>query len=349
MKRIAKSIIWLFLLLNLVLTVQIYTASAEESDCVNNMFGPGCMIYNIGKDTKLPDFENYDIHPEAPDIGEIGVNEYEYNGADTVTSPIYYAIDMFRFAISGIAMIFILITAAKLIGSESDEDLTKARKGMLFAVIGLIVIQFASVIVKNMFFGTEGMAFAKTEKDEYVYKLFALNTAEEISGLIGLIEQFVAATAVLIIVIGGFRLIIGLGDDEGLKKAKNQIMYASIGIILVAISEVFIRGFLFPNEGDSMPDISVGIGLLVSATKFISSFVAIASFVMLFYAGYLYVSGGVVEENVEKAKKVLLGAVIGIILALGAFAAINTVLHVPEGGEGAEYDRVQVVGGIQTK
>ena len=44
------------------------------------------------------------------------------------------------------------------------------------------------------------------------------------------------------------------------------------------------------------------------------------------YAGYLYVIAAGNETQVGKAKKALIGAIIGLIIAMAAFGIVNTVV-----------------------
>jgi hypothetical protein len=72
--------------------------------------------------------------------------------------------------------------------------------------------------------------------------------------------------------------------------------------------------------------------LLVEWTNFIASSLGTLSFVFLIYAGLLYVAGVQNEENTSKAKTIIYGALIGIIVAVSAFAIVNTVVNLEGNG-----------------
>jgi TRAP-type C4-dicarboxylate transport system permease small subunit len=74
-----------------------------------------------------------------------------------------------------------------------------------------------------------------------------------------------------------------------------------------------------------------GKKLIVYVTNFVAGFVSIAAFLMLLYGGYKYVVSGVSGEEGEKIKKVFIGAIIGIVISLGAYAAVNTLVKVNPG------------------
>ena len=47
---------------------------------------------------------------------------------------------------------------------------------------------------------------------------------------------------------------------------------------------------------------------------------------MIIYGGILYVTSAGNDENVQKAKKILMYAIVGIVVILLSFAIVNTVI-----------------------
>lgn len=299
------------LLINFSLTASTFADAPNSS--LEGTRTPIENLQQIGEGTNLPAFDATGQHPDA-------APEYDQPGAGTLTSPVLFVIDIMRFLGSTIAVLVVIISAAKLLGDPTEENGTKAKTHMQWAVVGLILIQFADVLVRKMFFGDQGEAFS----DAGTSQLFATESVSQIRGIVGLIEIFVGVIAVLVIIVRGFSLITSAGEEEALTKAKSQLLWAVGGLLVVGLSEVVVRGFLFPANGESLPDQAVGKTILVSVTNFVASFVAILSFASLFYAGYQYVTSGGNEEVNEKVKKIATGAVIGLLLSLGAYALVNT-------------------------
>lgn len=317
MKKILKQIALIFILMNLGLTLQMGIAQAKDEDKdAPSYFGPLKQIQSIGKGTNLPDFVSKGQHPEAP-------ADYLQEGVGTATSPIYYALDFFRYVVSGVALIIIVIMAIKLVSTANDEEAGKAKTTLIVGVIGLLVIQVADSAVKKMFFGEQGEAF----EDIATTEIYAKETVSYLRGIIGLVEIFVGAVAVLVIVVRGFLLITSVGDEEGVTKAKKHIMYALVGIAVVVLSEVVVRGVIFPEKGEKLPDVAVGKFIIINITNYLAGFIAILSFAGLFYGGYRYVMAGGKEEMNEKVKKIIFSSLIALILSLGAFALVNTFLQ----------------------
>ncbi|MFH1533417.1 MAG: hypothetical protein ABID64_00620 [Nitrospirota bacterium] len=316
--KIAKQAVVIIALMTLGLTVYAdYVAVADQVSVIT----PLEILKSVGEETGQQSFTTGQ-HPEAPP-------DYAQPGVGTATSPIYFAIDMFRYVVSGLALIIIVIQAIKLVSTANEEEATKAKTTLIVGTIGLLIIQVADVAVKKMFFGEQGEAF----EDVSTTELYASETTRYLRGIIGLVEIFIGAVAVLVIIIRGILVVTSVGEEEAITKAKKHIIYALVGIAAVILSEVVVRGVVFPEAGKALPDVQAGRFILINIINYLSGFVAILAFAGLFYGGYRYVMSAGDEEMNEKIKKLIIGALIALILSLGAFALVNTVLDIPATSE----------------
>ena len=62
-----------------------------------------------------------------------------------------------------------------------------------------------------------------------------------ISKVINIFSILIGSVSVIMIIIGGFRYIISNGDANSTKGAKDTIMYALIGLILVGFAQAIVR------------------------------------------------------------------------------------------------------------
>lgn len=67
-------------------------------------------------------------------------------------------------------------------------------------------------------------------------------------------------------------------------------------------------------------------GIVLTIVNFFLTFLGLLAVIMVIYGGFLYVSSAGNEENVNKAKKILLYAVLGIVVIIISFALVNTIL-----------------------
>lgn len=62
-----------------------------------------------------------------------------------------------------------------------------------------------------------------------------------ITRIVNIFSVIVGVIAVIMIIIGGFRYITSGGDSSNVTSAKNTIMYAIIGLIIVALAQIIVR------------------------------------------------------------------------------------------------------------
>lgn len=62
-----------------------------------------------------------------------------------------------------------------------------------------------------------------------------------IKKIINLFSLIVGAVSVIMIIYGGFKYITSGGNDGNVSGAKNTILYAVIGLIIVALAQVIVR------------------------------------------------------------------------------------------------------------
>ena len=69
-----------------------------------------------------------------------------------------------------------------------------------------------------------------------------------------------------------------------------------------------------------------GIAELVAITNIVVTFVGPIMIIMLVAGGIMYIVSGGDDGQMDKAKKLILNAIIGIIVIYGAFAVVSTFI-----------------------
>ena len=62
--------------------------------------------------------------------------------------------------------------------------------------------------------------------------------------IVNFFSLIVGAVSIIMIIYGGFKYITSGGDSAGVTAAKNTILYAIIGLIIVALSQLIVRFIL---------------------------------------------------------------------------------------------------------
>jgi len=68
--------------------------------------------------------------------------------------------------------------------------------------------------------------------------------AKTINSIINLFSLIVGAASVIMIIYGGFKYITSGGNDDATKSAKNTILYALVGLIIVLVAQTIVK-FVF--------------------------------------------------------------------------------------------------------
>lgn len=62
-----------------------------------------------------------------------------------------------------------------------------------------------------------------------------------IKKIINILSVIIGAIAVVMIIIGGFRYVTSAGSAEGTKAARQTIIYAIVGLVIVALAQIIVH------------------------------------------------------------------------------------------------------------
>lgn len=248
----------------------------------------------------------------------------EGEGALSIVAAIQRFLDFFKLIVTPIAILFCVVMGVRMVaaGSESEEMVTKSKNYIRYAIEGLIVIFVADSAVE-VFFGAEGDVLRGGESGA---QEFGRGASTLFRGIYGLIQVVIGSIAVFMLITAGMRYVGGSASDDQINKAKKQITWALVGLFVIGVSEFVIKDIIFADTGTEL-GVDEAKQFFAQITNFIAGTIGTLSFLFLFYAGYLYSTASVNEDNAAKAKKIIIGCILGIILALAAFAITSTIVE----------------------
>lgn len=166
------------------------------------------------------------------------------------------------------------------------------------------------------------------------------------------ILAFMALAAVVVIAIAGIYLVVSVGDESAKEKAKKIIQYAIAGLIVIALAAAIVAlvaaatgsGGLFGpvpfwptgNSPGSIRDIILRILLAVLF------FLGLAAVVVIVIAGIMLVLSLGDESAKDRAKRIILYAIAGLIIV--ALAAGIVILVINATGAGSLFGPVPRLG-----
>ena len=106
---------------------------------------------------------------------------------------------------------------------------------------------------------------------------------------------------------------------------------STLGILLFSFAPAAFAQLISP--GDAPSAISTATGgqgsarqLVLTILTFFLGFLGLLAVIMIIYGGILYVSAAGNQDSIDKGKKIIMYAIIGLVIILLSFAIVNTVL-----------------------
>ena len=152
------------------------------------------------------------------------------------------------------------------------------------------------------------------------------NFGEYVSLIWSFGSRVVVAFAVLFIVLGAFYYIASAGNEEKIEEGKEMIFGSLIAIAIILLSGVLIRILHQPSQGTSgtLAEIPEVIG---NTTNILISFIGAFSFLMLAYAGFMYLTGRGEKDLILKAHRAFAYSVYGLVIGVLSYGIANTVIR----------------------
>lgn len=134
------------------------------------------------------------------------------------------------------------------------------------------------------------------------------------------VYMIIGILAVVFIIVGGIRYALSGGDAAGVKQAKDTITYAVIGLVAVILAYTITQFVVMTVDGSSWE------GFRDSIINTLIYAVGIISTIMIIISGIRYVTSGGEATKVAGAKNGILYAVVGLVVAILAYAIVNFVI-----------------------
>jgi len=145
-------------------------------------------------------------------------------------------------------------------------------------------------------------------------------SAATLSDVLSWVYGVVGVLAVVFIIVGGLRYAASGGNAAGVTQAKNTITYAILGLILAILAYAITQFVVQVIDGSSWDDFRDSvINTLIFAVGIIST-------ITIVVAGIRYVTSSGDPARIKGAKDAILYAVIGLVIAIMAYAIVNFVV-----------------------
>ena len=135
---------------------------------------------------------------------------------------------------AGGSVIFIVVAGAQMLLSAGDEGmLTKARYGVLFALLGLALALASQSLVE--FVATE--EYGQSNEGNFLFGGF-------LPSVVRIALLLLNATFMLVIMAGGIRMALSSGKQEEFTKGLSMIKWAIVGAVIINVARAGTQALL---------------------------------------------------------------------------------------------------------
>lgn len=227
--------------------------------------------------------------------------------------------------IGALAIIWMAILAAKFISSQGEEEkITSYKKQFGYIILGLFVVSVSEYAAFTLLDPSDDILGGENQKfvDE-------LNSRLEI-----FVTYFKYIAGGIIIIIGGLAgfTMVTAGDQDEKRQAEVKFIKTFIlGTMSIVLAEVTVRVFSLRDPVDATQytptqGVEIGIIQITGIIKFVLSFFGGAAFFMIVMSALYFLFSLGQEEQVGRAKRMLIYSVVALLVASSSYALVSYVV-----------------------
>jgi len=140
------------------------------------------------------------------------------------------------------------------------------------------------------------------------------------------LQKTFVVLAIVMIVIGGIMYMLSFGNEKSMERAKNVILAAVIGFAIAVSANTFLvtLGEVLGIKDDKLKGNSL-IDVAGNVLNFLLSVMGIIAIISLVIGGIMYMTSYGNEDQVGKAKKVIVASILGIAISIGSVIIIKQI------------------------
>lgn len=228
-------------------------------------------------------------------------------------------VPLFKYIFGFIAVLLWLIYIVTMITAGGDEEkISEQRKNMMWGILGFVLILLAVELGNALTPVGNGNHIVNVEETEYIGQK-----------IVGFLQMSLGIVALVAIFYAGINLIRAQGVEEEIEKSKKYLQWGILGLFIAILSVPIVNNVFYPVTINNV-DPTVGkeeVSNLASEfggfVRFLLTFLGIGSVLTFIIAGAYYVTSLGNDERQDKARHIMIGTAIGIIIILSAFPLVN--------------------------
>lgn len=273
----------------------------------------------LGEDNYDPIVRNniiHDVVKESPSGTENVIRKLfqRQDGKRSVVSIVNVVIGVF-------ALLFLSVVAIRFLFADgNDESMKKAKVQAAWLVLGLAVVSVAEFVAFTL------LDPAREATDPLLYSDTVVDSlADKVDQIVDYVKIVITGVMLVYLGLSGYSLITsGDGGEEKLEDEKKFLKTFFLGAALILLAESITRVFSNRHPQDG---IFKGTNEILGLINYALTFLGGAAFVMLILASFYFVTSFGNEEQMGRAKKLIMGCVLGIVVAISSYVLVTVVIR----------------------
>lgn len=277
-------------------------------------------FHPLDLETTLTEIEGIDADDAALIVNSVQI--LQAPGERQATEILRSVANVLKNLIIGLAVIWIIYAGARLLFAGGDESvITEQKRSLIYAGIGLVAILLVDRGV-DLLYGPAGVERTELYRDE--------GFRTEVYGLVNFIKAIIGTVAIVFIIVSGIRMLLATGEEDVITRQKKSLLWVGAGIILILIDQVIVENvFIIPTQQSDQikaSNVTSIINTIGSVLQFLLGFVGLIALGILIYGAATMVLNYGNDEMVQKAKKIIRNAIIGILVIISAYVIVATLV-----------------------
>ncbi len=223
-------------------------------------------------------------------------------------------IGRFRPLLTIIATLIIVIEGFRMVIAQEDDAVQKIRPVISAIVAGLVMVWLVDPFVQAFYGSTGEVARGAMAAGAGIF-------SGQIAGLINWVLVIVAALAVIIMIAVALKALGEAAKEDGIAEMRRTAFTVVAGLLLIGFRLIISNAIV--NHPESPLPLLAPVVVVIS---YLMGFLALAATIVVIYAGIQMVLTLGKEEQAQKAKALLLRALIGAIVIFASLAIVNFII-----------------------
>jgi hypothetical protein len=219
-----------------------------------------------------------------------------------------------------ISILILLYYVFQFIIATGTEDVDKQKGNLLWAAVGFGLIGISFKIVEIIAPGESRNVQTIGDIEE---------SRATIRYIIIFIQYLAGAAALLFMVIAGIRIIISQGIEDEINKQKTNFTWGVIGLMTIMLSRAMVE-VVYRVEGESVSAGDLGgrgSAEIIGIITYLLQFLGIAALCSLVIAGGYYITALGDEEQMNRAKRIILYTVVAIVIIFTSYSIVAYIFR----------------------